>query len=69
MFNKCSVFNQDLSSWTVSNVTDMFAMFQLVACSVFNQDLSSWDVSNVVGMSGMFNEPVVYLIKIYRVGM
>ena len=30
IFNNCSVFNQDLSSWIVSNVTDMFAMFQPV---------------------------------------
>ena len=35
-------FNQDLSSWDVSNVTSM-AMFEM---HYFNQD-SAWDVSNV----------------------
>ena len=34
----CSVFNSDLSSWTVSNVNNMRKMFD--ACSVFNSDLS-----------------------------
>ena len=38
-------------------------------CSVFNQDLSSWNVSNVTNMRLMFLINVVYLIKIYRVGM
>ena len=27
MFYECSVFNSDLSSWDVSNVTDMLGMF------------------------------------------
>ena len=40
MFYECSVFNSDLSSWTVSNVADMDSMFE--NCSVFNSDLSSW---------------------------
>ena len=39
-----SAFNQDISSWDVSSVTDMSNMFNT---SVFNQDLSSWDVSDV----------------------
>ena len=36
-------FNQDISSWDVSNVTDMRGMFER---SSFNQDISSWDVSS-----------------------
>ena len=38
-----SPFNQDISSWNVSNVTDMIGMF---ANSPFNQDISSWVVPN-----------------------
>ena len=45
---ECSVFNSDLSSWDVSNVTNTLAMFS--KCSVFNSDLSSWNVSNVTNM-------------------
>ena len=57
-------FNQDISSWDVSNVTDMSFIFY--GSSSFNQDISSWDVSNVTGMSSMFygassfNQPIGY---------
>ena len=44
-------FNQDISSWDVSNVTSMSGMFEK---SAFNQDISNWDVNNVTDMSGMF---------------
>ena len=47
-----SGFNQDLSSWDVSNVTNMSDMFDYAYS--FNQDLSAWDVSNVTNMSEMF---------------
>ena len=64
-FNK---FNPDISSWDVSNVTDMSRMFkrkgtndigeyyerESIEFGVFNSDISKWDVSNVTGMSGMF---------------
>ena len=45
-------FNQDLSSWDVSNVTSMQYMFY--NAHDFNQDLSAWDVSNVTSMQYMF---------------
>ena len=48
---KCS-FNEDISGWDVSNVTDMSGMLQGVA---FNQDISGWDVGNVRNMSELFN--------------
>ena len=51
-------FNQDLSSWDVSNVTNMGAMFS--GASTFNQDLSSWDVSGVTDMSLMFLDAEVF---------
>jgi len=47
-----TVFNQDITSWEVSGVTDMSFMF--FNNTSFNQDIGSWNVSNVVDMSGMF---------------
>ncbi len=52
MFWKSSAFNQDISQWDVSIVTDMTSMFQ--GADAFNQDISSWDVSNTAEMSRMF---------------
>ena len=48
---KCS-FNEDISGWDVSNVTDMSDLFTGVP---FNQDISGWDVGNVRNMSNLFN--------------
>jgi len=52
MFHNAESFNCDLSSWDVSNVTNMGGVFY--NASSFNCDLSSWDVSNVTDMKGMF---------------
>ena len=49
---KWTDFNGDISSWAVSNVTNMSDMFN--KCKSFNRDISSWDVSNVKNMSEMF---------------
>ena len=53
MFFHDNVFNQDLSAWGVSAVTNMNGMFN--GAQSFNQDLSAWDVSAVTDMSGMFS--------------
>jgi surface protein len=45
--------NQDISSWDVSNVTDMYSMFY--NCYEFDQDIGYWDVSNVTNMNDMFS--------------
>ena len=45
-------FNQDISSWNTSKVTDMSHMFS--GATAFNQPLNNWDVSNVVNMRAMF---------------
>ena len=45
-------FNQDLSGWDVSGVTDATSMFRDAAS--FNQDLSGWDASGVTDASFMF---------------
>ena len=44
--------NFDISSWDVSNVTNMEFMFYY--CYIFDSDLSNWNVSNVKDMSYMF---------------
>lgn len=50
-FKTAPGFNDDISNWDVSNVTDMSEMFYGTS---FNQSLSNWDVSNVNNMSYMF---------------
>ena len=54
-------FNQDISSWDVSNVSNMNAMFgkylgenENPKYYLFNQDISNWDVKRVTRMGGMF---------------
>ena len=56
-----SYFNPDISSWDVSNVTNMALMF--ASTLNFEQDISNWDVSNVTDMDEMFssstfNQPI-----------
>ena len=53
LFIDASTFNQDISSWNVSNVTYMVLMF--AGATSFNQDISDWDVGNVVNTSNMFD--------------
>jgi surface protein len=47
-----SSFNQNISNWNVSSVTDMSGMFY---SSQFNQNISNWDVSSVTSMDYMFD--------------
>lgn len=44
MFHDASSFNQDLSSWNVSNVTNFSLMFN--GATLFHQDLSGWNTTN-----------------------
>ena len=44
-------FNQDISAWDISKVTNVMQMFRDMT---FNQDISSWDTSSVTRMSSMF---------------
>lgn len=53
MFNSATSFNQNISSWNVSNVAVMEGMF--VNATSFDQNIGSWNVSNVANMSNMFS--------------
>ena len=52
-FKDCSILTGigDATSWDVSSVTSLSAMFQ---SSAFNQDISGWDVSSAQGANNMF---------------
>jgi len=43
MFSGAPAFNQVISGWDVSSVTDIGQMFY--GAAAFNQDISGWDVS------------------------
>jgi hypothetical protein len=47
-----STYNQDISSWDVSSVTNMNRMFWLN--SSFNQPIGVWDTSSLVTVREMF---------------
>jgi Mycoplasma protein of unknown function, DUF285 len=44
-------FNQSLSSWTTTHVTDMSEMFR--QAYRFDQNLGAWNISNVTDMTDM----------------
>ena len=51
-------FNQDISGWDTSRVTNMKSMFN--HAEVFNQPLNSWNVSSVTNMASMFSSASVF---------
>ena len=63
-----AAFNQDLSRWDVSKVTNMSDMF--AGATAFNQDLSRWGskTGNVTNMSDMFQEAIAFNLQSKRVG-
>ena len=58
MFSNARLFNQDISSWNTSNITNMTYMFN--AAVVFNKPLNSWDTSSVTDMSYMFTAAYLF---------
>ena len=52
MFDGADAFNQDISNWDVSKVTNMAEMF--ASAQKFNQDISNWETSKVEDMDDMF---------------
>jgi surface protein len=54
IFGTNTVFNQDISMWNTSNVTDFGLAFS--HASAFQQDISLWDYSSAIDMDGfLFN--------------
>ena len=51
IFNK-TTFNDDITGWDTSNVTNMSYMF--AGSSIFNQDIGIWNVFQVINMAYMF---------------
>ena len=45
-------FNEDISGWNTSSVTNMQGIFH--GATSFNGDVSPWDISNVTNMVYMF---------------
>ncbi|MDB2337733.1 BspA family leucine-rich repeat surface protein, partial [Amylibacter sp.] len=45
-------FNQDISDWNTSNITQMYNVFR--GASSFNGDISNWNTSKVTDMHNMF---------------
>ena len=61
LFQDKTSFNEDISGWDVSKVTDMALMFQ--SATAFNQDISGWDVSenkwlHQLFIASSFNQPL-----------
>ena len=61
-----SNFNDNISKWNVSNVTNMSFLFENAYS--FNQPIGNWNVSKVQYMNGMFSGDRL-LIKILVIGM
>jgi len=51
-FNGATSFNQDISTWDVTNVLSFGNLF--VSATSFNQNINSWNTSNVTNMLGCF---------------
>src|SRR5690606_27442282 len=58
MFYDAVSFNQDVSGWDVSNVSNMRVM--LGGAEAFNQPIGKWDVSKVEDMAGLVVSAAVF---------
>lgn len=52
MFSTAEIFNQNITGWNVSNVTDMTQMF--AGCTTYDQPMDLWNVAKVTEFVGMF---------------
>jgi len=53
MFFSAVSFNQNISNWNTSNVTNMVDMFR--SAEAFNQNLSGWCVTNIASEPSNFD--------------
>ncbi|MBV8327217.1 BspA family leucine-rich repeat surface protein [Chryseobacterium sp.] len=58
MFNRASLFNQNIGSWNTANVTDFNSMFAYAAA--FNQNISGWNTAAGTNFSAMFKDAVAF---------
>jgi surface protein len=52
MFKYATSFNQDISKWNTTNVSNIYSMFQ--EATAFNQDLTGWCVKNIASEPSEF---------------
>jgi surface protein len=57
-FYNYSGFNQNISSWDTSNVTNMSDMFG--SAEAFNQNIGYWNTSKVTDMNAMFYNAIIF---------
>lgn len=58
LFRNCLAFNQDISGWDTSHVTNMNFMFG--ACAAFDKPLNNWNVSGVTDIGFMFSGCTIF---------
>ena len=58
MFTNCFIFNENLNSWDVSNLTSLVQIFN--NCKAFNYPLDNWQVGSVVDLSSLFRGALVF---------
>ena len=51
-------FNEDISAWDTSKVTDMSNIFN--KATAFNQNISSWQTGKVTNMNAMFSYAIAF---------
>ena len=60
-FNDRSAFNENISTWDLSNVTNTMHMFK--GATSFNQPIGDWNTLPSWLWLGMFNQLVILLIS------